>query len=308
MKKNVFPKSKELGGVVAMLVTPFDKQGKVDYGALRAERDWCAEKGASGIVVVPSIGEFAGLSEQELADCFAACLDNLSKYPHLYMIAMTSAPYTHQVLEHAKLAKSMGYDAQQLIPPYYWVPDEEEVYQHYLMAAGTGLPVVVYHNPRLSKVEMKRGFIGKLASIPGVVALKETKTALDVDIEPLFEILKGRIKIFTTFRIFAAGLMWGSDGGFIHPFALPFCIKMWELFQKKDYERLIGIQKTLNAVFPRGSEGNLRHIGATKAFASLVTGIPMGSPRAPYQLPPAEHLDMKKVKMQLDKLNDLIKD
>ena len=283
--------NKNLQGIIAMLVTPFSASEEIDEGALSAEVDWCAQQGANGIVATPSIGEFACLSNKERWRCFEVCYQAASRYPGLFTVAMISATHTRDVLEQARVAKSIGYDAAQLIPPYYWVPDEEEVYRHYQLAAQVGLPIVVYHNPALSKFYMRREFLSKLSEIPGIIAIKEVKTDRHVDLEPLFSAIKGKVKIFTTFRVLTTGLILGSAGGFINVFAVPACVKILKLFQEGpdqhggQREQAERLQQKVNEFFSRGGEDNKRHIGTTKMAASVVTGIPMGPPRAPYLSP-----------------------
>ena len=100
---------------------------------------------------------------------------------------MTSGATTLETLHYAKIAARLGYDAQQVIPPYYWRCGEAEVERHYRMIAEAGdLPVVIYHNPALSKFNITPKFAGKLATIPGVVAFKEVLTDLQ-HLEALYD-------------------------------------------------------------------------------------------------------------------------
>jgi 4-hydroxy-tetrahydrodipicolinate synthase len=285
---------KKYRGIYAMLVTPFNKDEEVDHGALRAEIDWCAAEGVDGVVATPSIGEFACLTKEERWRCFETVAEQTQKYPKLVKFATIAAPYTREVLEHARACKELGYSGAQLIPPYYWVPDESEVYRHYQLAAESGVPIIVYHNPALSKFHMSRGFLGRLADIPGVIGVKEVKTDRQIDLEPLFHLVKDRVAVFTTFRVFTTGLILGSSGGFINAFAVPACVKMWRLFQtlgtpagEENRRKMEQIQNLVNEVFPRGGESNKRHIGTTKLATTVVSGVNMGPPRAPYMLPEA---------------------
>ncbi len=297
-------------GIYAMLVTPFNQAEEVDHEALRAEIDWCAEQGVDGVVATPSIGEFACLSNSERWKCFEVVSEQVSKHSGMQKIGTIAGPCSREVVEHARVCKELGYAAAQLIPPYYWVPDEDEVYRHYQIAAETGLPIVVYHNPALSKFFMQREFVGRLADIPGIVGMKEVKTDRQRELEPLFNTIAGRIPIFTTFRVFTTGLILGSSGGFINAFAVPACMKMWRLFneggERVDRQRLEAIQNMVNEVFPRGGEDNKRHIGTTKMATSAVSGINMGPPRAPYLLP--EERFVAQLQENLPKLNELISD
>ncbi len=291
-------------GVYAMLVTPMHHDGAINYEALRAEVRWAVEHGAVGVVVTPSIGEFACLDDDERWKCFSVCADEASQHHDLIAIAMTSDTCTKKVREHTVRAIDYGYDAAQLIPPYYWIPDDDEVFQHYEIAAEWALPVVVYHNPHLSKVEMSVSLLERIAKIPNVVAMKEVKTDRQMRLEPLFATLKERIKLFLTYRAFTTGLLLGSNGGFANIQSLPFCVKMYEFWKNGERDRAEAIQNLLNEVLPRGGESNRRHIGTNKFAATLVTGIDMGRPRDPYKLPVEEV--RQKISGNLPELWDLI--
>ena len=276
----------KLRGIYAMLVTPFNKNEDVDYQALRAEVDWCAAQGVQGVVATPSIGEFACLTNEERWKCFEAVSDQCSKHPQLTKIATVAATHSREVVEHCRVAKELRFAAAQLVPPFYWHPDEDEVYRHYQIATDTGLPIVVYHNPALSKFYMRREFLGKLSEMPGVAGIKEVKTDRHIELESLYKQVAGRVPVFHTFRVFTTGLLLGSAGGFINAFALPYCVKMWKLWNENgNREQIEKIQNLINEIFMRGGEDNKRHIGTTKICTSIVSGINMGAPRAPYMLP-----------------------
>ena len=294
----------KMRGIFAMLITPFNSNEDVDYEALRAEVDWCVEQGVDGVVATPSIGEFACLTNEERWKCFEVVSDQAKKHPGLQIVATIADTHTREIVQHAKVAKELGYMSAQLVPPYYWVPEEEEVYRHYSLAAETGLPIVAYHNPKLSKFYMTREFIARLADIPGVIAIKEVKTDRHTELEPLYKLVKGKIDIFHTYRVFSTGLIMGSSGGFINAFAVPHCVKMWKMFNEEGYsDKIEEIQNMVNEVFPRGGEDNKRHIGTTKMAASVVSGINFGAPRAPYLLPEARIEEA--LKQTLPELNAL---
>ena len=68
-------------GILAMLVTPFTADYKLNEDALRAEVRWALENGADGIVATPSIGEFLHLSESERLRAWECTLEETRRRP-----------------------------------------------------------------------------------------------------------------------------------------------------------------------------------------------------------------------------------
>ncbi len=272
-------------GVIAMLVTPFHDDYRLNEAALRDEVRWALANGAVGVVAAPSIGEFIHMNEAERTRVFEIVIEEARRHPNVSAVAMTSGATTLETLHYAKIAARMGYDAQQVIPPYYWRCGEAEVERHYRMIAEAGdLPVVIYHNPALSKFNISPKFAGKLAAIPGVAAFKEVLTDLQ-HLEALYDEVDGRADIYNTFRALLAGLMLGAAGGFINIFAVPAAAALLKAFKVGDFKRAEEIQRRLNRCFPRGGEETLGHLGTTKVTASVATGIEMGPARPPYMAP-----------------------
>ncbi len=145
-----------------MLVTPFHDDYRLNEAALRKEVQWAIASGAQGVVAAPSIGEFLHMNEAERARVFEIVVEEARKHPNVSTVAMTSGATTLETLHYAKIAARLGYDAQQVIPPYYWRCGEAEVERHYRMIAEAGdLPVVIYHNPALSKFNISPKFRGE---------------------------------------------------------------------------------------------------------------------------------------------------
>lgn len=273
------------GGILAMLVTPFTSDYQLNEDALRREVRWALDNGAIGTVATPSIGEFLHLSESERVRAWEVTLEETRKRPDAPAVAMTSGATTLETLHYARIAAKMGFDAQQVIPPYYWRCGELEVERHFRMIAEVGdLPVVVYHNPALSKFTITPKFAGKLATIPNVVAMKEVLTDLQ-HLEALYDEIGGRIDVYNTFRALLAGLMLGAAGGFINIFAVPAAAGLLKAYKAGDIALAEEIQRRLNRCFPRGGEEALGHLGTTKVTASVTTGIEMGPARPPYLAP-----------------------
>jgi dihydrodipicolinate synthase/N-acetylneuraminate lyase len=290
-------------GILAMLVTPFTNDYMLNDEALRQEVRWALSHGAEGIVATPSIGEFLHLTETERLRAWEITLEETRRAPGVCAVAMTSGATTLETRSYARHAARMGFDAQQVIPPYYWRCGELEVERHYRMIADAGdLPVVIYHNPALSKFTISPKFAGRLAAIQNIVAMKEVLTDLQ-HLEALYDEIGGRIEIYNTFRALLGGLMLGAAGGFINIFAVPAAAALLKSFQAGEIARAQEIQRRLNRCFPRGGEETLGHLGTTKVTATVATGIEMGPARPPY-MAPENAADL--IRARLPKLNELL--
>jgi dihydrodipicolinate synthase/N-acetylneuraminate lyase len=272
-------------GVVALLVTPFNADYSLNEAALREEIDWCFAHGATGVVATPSIGEFVHLSDDERIRCFEITLDRARDHHDATVLAMTAGADTLSAIRFTALARDMGFDAAMVIPPFYWRCGTDEAYEHYRQIADEcQFPIVVYHNPALSKFHMSAEFMGRVTSLEQVVAVKEVETDLQ-HLEALVQAIRGKAAYFQTFRAYYTGRQLGSAGGFINVFAVPACVAIDRALAAGDTARAQEIQLRLNNCFPRGGEGALGHLGTTKVTASVATGIDMGPARPPYRAP-----------------------
>ncbi len=275
-----------LGGVIGMVVTPMhaDDEYSLNEDALRRQVDWCFDQGATGINATPSIGEFPHLSTAERVRCMEVTLEQVRQHGGTALVT-SSGVTTLQTLELTRIAADMGYDYAVVIAPYYWKLGEVEVKRHFFDVADKGgLPVVIYHNPALSKFHLRPKFVGELAKHPNIVAIKEVETDLQ-HLEALIEEIEGRIVYLQTFRAYLTGRLLGSAGGTINVFAIPACVEIDRLLAAGDYKQAELVQRRLNLVFPRGGEAALGALGMTKVCASVTTGIEMGPARPPYLAP-----------------------
>ena len=273
-----------LSGVIGLVVTPMHDDYSINEDALRQQVDWCFAQGVTGITSTPSIGEFPHLSREERIRVMQVTLEQTRRHGGV-ALATSAGVTTLEALDYTRIAAEMGYDYAVIIAPYYWRVGELEVKRHFFQIADEGgLPVVIYHNPALSKFQMRPKFVGELAEHPNIVAIKEVETDLQ-HLEALVEEIEGKITYLQTFRAYLTGRMLGSAGGTINVFAIPACVEIDRALGAGDYARAELIQRRLNLVFPRGGEAALGALGMTKVCASVTTGIPMGPARPPYMAP-----------------------
>src|SRR5260221_655170 len=240
-----------LGGVIGMVVTPMnaDDEYSVNEDALRRQVDWCFAQGAVGINATPSIGEFPHLSLDERVRCMQVTLEQIRQH-HGTALVTSSGVTTLQSLEYTRIAADMGYDYAVIIAPYYWKVGELEVKRHFFdIADKGGLPVVIYHNPALSKFHLRPKFVGELAKHPNIVGIKEVETELQ-HLEALVEEIEGRLTYLQTFRAYLTGRLLGSAGGTINVFAIPACVENDHALAGRDDRRARRLQRRCTPLLP----------------------------------------------------------
>jgi 4-hydroxy-tetrahydrodipicolinate synthase len=160
-----------LQGAHTAIVTPFNKNGSVDYVRYRKLIEFQIANGIDGIVPVGTTGESPTLNNEEHMKVIEETVKAVDG--RVLVIAGTGANSTAEAVELTKLAKKLGVDATLQVTPYYNKPNQEGLYRHFSTVADIGLPVVLYNVPGRTGREIAIETVARLANHPNVVAVKE---------------------------------------------------------------------------------------------------------------------------------------
>jgi 4-hydroxy-tetrahydrodipicolinate synthase len=160
-----------LQGAHTAIVTPFNKDGSVDYVRYRELIEFQIENGIDGIVPVGTTGESPTLNNDEHMKVIAETV--AAVHGRALVIAGTGANSTAEAIELTKEAKELGVNATLQVTPYYNKPNQEGLFRHFSAVADLGLPVVLYNVPGRSAREIAIETVARLAGHPNVVAVKE---------------------------------------------------------------------------------------------------------------------------------------
>ncbi len=164
-------------GAYTAIVTPFNTNGTVDYGKLRALIALQIAAGIDGIVPVGTTGESPTVDVDEHEKIIEACI--AAGKGKLKIIAGTGANSTAEALVLTRHALNAGADGTLQVTPYYNKPNQEGLYRHFSAVADLGLPVVLYNVPGRSSREIEVSTIARLATHPKIVAVKEAGGSVD---------------------------------------------------------------------------------------------------------------------------------
>ncbi|WP_197517345.1 dihydrodipicolinate synthase family protein [Microbacterium karelineae] len=165
-------------GYFAAAPTPFDREGALDTGRLRAVLAWFLAQRAHGIVVNGTTGEWVAQSIDERQRVLRVARDAVpADVPLLVGIGAIRAEESVALGRHAA---DSGADGVMLtIPPARWLRDDEIVTFYTEMARQIPLPMLVYNVPVVTGVDLPVPLMTRLLRIDGVVGIKDNTPSLE---------------------------------------------------------------------------------------------------------------------------------
>ncbi|MBN1367800.1 MAG: 4-hydroxy-tetrahydrodipicolinate synthase [Dehalococcoidales bacterium] len=164
--------SKKIGRLLTAMVTPFDKEGKVDYEQAKKLALALLASGSDGVVVVGTTGESPSLSWDEEYRLFKEIKKVIGDKGSV--IAGTGSNNTAEAIEGTKEAEKIGVDAALVVVPYYNKPTQEGLYQHFkVIAENTKLPCILYNVPSRTITNLEADTCIRLSQIPNIIGVKE---------------------------------------------------------------------------------------------------------------------------------------
>jgi len=162
-----------LEGVIVALLTPVDREGRVDHGALRQLVERVTSRGVAGVSPLGSTGEGYSLGlDQRLAvvDTVAGSVPaGMPVIPGVF-----AHNHEQAVAEIAAYADHGGTAVLAAPPCYYPLRAAEQEAYFSRLADTTALPLVMYNIPAYTKVQIAPAVAAALAAHPRVAGLKDS--------------------------------------------------------------------------------------------------------------------------------------
>ena len=168
----------ELKGCGTALVTPFLKDGDVDYDAYTTLVERQVAEGVDFLVPLGTTAETPTLDPMERVALLEIAHDCRDGRPLLVGCGSNSVRGT---LANMQLLESSGVDAWLVVVPFYNKPTQEGMYQYFkTIAAESTKPVVMYNVPGRTGVNMLPETAIRIArEVPGIIGIKEASGKLE---------------------------------------------------------------------------------------------------------------------------------
>ena len=152
------------------LVTPFKKDGSIDYQTLKKLIDFQIKNQTDAIIICGTTGESSTLSYMEHLSVIEECIDHVNG--RVPVIAGTGSNCTKSAITTSIDAQNLGADGLLIVTPYYNKTTQNGLIKHYeRIAENTNLPIILYNVPGRTGVNIEPETCLELSKINRIFAI-----------------------------------------------------------------------------------------------------------------------------------------
>lgn len=163
----------DIQGTGVALVTPFHKQGNVDFTSYEKLIEHVINGGVDYLVCMGTTSEYPTLNNQEILACLEFAIEvNANRVP---IVLGMGGNDTRTLVDHIKKTDFSNVSAILSVTPYYNKPSQKGIYAHYkAVAEASSVPVILYNVPGRTGVNITAETCLQLANdFPNIIGIKE---------------------------------------------------------------------------------------------------------------------------------------
>ncbi|MBO4972481.1 MAG: N-acetylneuraminate lyase [Clostridia bacterium] len=274
----------DMKGIFTALLTPFDKNDNVNEKELEKLVRHNVNMGASGFYVGGSTAEAFFLSTEERKLIMDVVKDTAPEKTLIAHIGSLREKEAHELSAHAN---KLGYKAISSVAPFYFKFTFEEIKGYYIrLAENSDIPMLVYHFPGFSGVNMGMGEISQFLSDDRFIGIKYTSNDF-FTMEQCKSSFPYKVVYNGYDEMFLCGLSMGADGGIgsTYNFMADKFVRIQKLFDEGRISEAQEVQKQANRII-----SILCKIGVMPAEKEVLCqlGFDFGKCRPPFSSPNEE--------------------
>ena len=275
--------SKKFLGSYTVAVTPFTDDGsRICTDSLKRFLDWQLACDVPGIIILGTTGVFLTISDDERRTLVATTINHIDG--RMDVLVGTMNAHTPNAVRYSREAEDLGADGLMIVPPYYYTPTEDEIFEYYrAISEAVSIPIMLYNNPFTSNIDMSAKLVTRMSkALDNVRYIKEAS----MDVGRIFDIVEqanGTMNVFAGERPVESYLLGAI--GYVNPFGnyIPYASsRMWDLLVEGRIEEAKQIQHLAESIYELTAKGHpmYGHQCYSKALAAAA-GYPMGDVRLP---------------------------
>lgn len=154
------------------MITPFDKNGKVNFDAFGRMIEYQIENGTDVLVILGTTGEPATMTAAEKEEVMRFSVQKVQGRAKI--VFGSGSNNTAQAVEASLKAQEMGADGLLVVTPYYNKCTQNGIYEYYkTIAEAVHIPIICYNVPPRTGVNILPATMERIATLPNIAGVKE---------------------------------------------------------------------------------------------------------------------------------------
>ena len=183
-------------GVGTALITPFKKDGNIDYETLKKLINYQIENKVDAIIIAGTTGEASTLTHEEHMNLIKECVKYVDK--RIHVIAGTGSNNTKTAINNSKEAEQLGADGLLIVTPYYNKTTQNGLINHYKkISEQVNIPIILYNVPSRTGLNIEPNTVKELVEqTNNIKGIKEASGNINNIIE-IKNLLGDKINIYS---------------------------------------------------------------------------------------------------------------
>ena len=180
--------------LMTALITPFNKEDKVDYPGLKKLTEHLLNTGSTGFVIGGTTGETATMTHDEKIELYTKFAQIIAG--RVPVVAGTGSNNTAQTVAFTQeVGQIPGIDMALVVAPYYNKPDQRGITAHFeKVAENSPVPIIIYNIPGRTGIKISKETLVELSHNPKIAGVKQC-----ADLEDLEYIVEHAAKDFLVY-------------------------------------------------------------------------------------------------------------
>jgi 4-hydroxy-tetrahydrodipicolinate synthase len=271
-----------LRGVIPAVITPFNREGRIDEQALRAEIEFHLASGVTALCAGGTTGEGAGLSPEDVNELDRIFVDQAQG--RVPVIGGIIPDTTDEAVQLGLAAKEAGVVALQVSPPHYiFQPDVPGLVSYYSqIREKTGLDIILYNV--LPWGQVKPDGVDALIKAGAIAAVKQSGCDMHQLADMLYRFGRQVPVLSAIDDLLYPSFVLGAHGTLsaICSILPKHCVELYEAVQRGDHRRALELHNQLLVVWRAVEEDPSGFFGRMK-YAIEIQCRSAGVPRHPHR-------------------------
>ena len=177
------------------IITPFDKEGQIDFEGFAKLIEFQISNGTDAIIVCGTTGEGSTLSVAERLKLFSFAKEKING--RVPLLGGTGSNSTFFTLDLALEAEKAGIDAHLMVTPYYNKTSQQGLIKHYTyLADRLSRPLFIYNVPSRTGLNVLPETYEALSYHENIIGVKEADPSIAKLVKSL-SLCKDRLSFYT---------------------------------------------------------------------------------------------------------------